>query len=469
MSEMNLKARLLRATPEFVGLRWRKLKASPVGYRLASGFGWSLAGAVLSRLLTLCSSVIVARLIGKIGVGQVGMVQSTVGMFTAFAGLGMGLTATKYVAEFRSSNPSRALNIIRLSSLVCWITGLIMTLAVALLARVLAMKTLGSPELATELLLGSGLLLLGAVNGGQMGSLAGFEAFKAIAKINFLTGLISLPLTVTFVYFWGVSGAVASLVLNQGVICLFSHFALRKETVKLGQCRPLSLSRADFKLLWHFSLPGMLCNLIYAPATWTCNAFLVNRVGGYGELGIFNAASGWLNAVTFLPGLLGQVVLPVLSHASGEGNSLRSKKVLIAATKVNVLFAVPLVLAGCLASPFIMRLYGPGFASGSSTLVLIFLIAGLVCIQGPMGQLMVASGRMWLTLGFYSVWSLSFVGLTWEWIGAGAFGMAGAKLAAQVINGLGMVAFAIWYYRSFKAGTARTPILGNDTVKDGLP
>ena len=456
MSELERK--LAAALPGFARGHWHKLKASPLGYRLAKGFGWSFVGAVLSRILTLCSSVIVARLIGKVGVGQVGMIQSTVGMFTAFAGLGMGLTATKYVAEFRTTNPGRARSIIRLSALVCWITGLIMTLVVAVMAPVLARKTLGAPELSTGLLLGSGLLLLGAVNGGQMGALAGFEAFKAIAKINLFSGLVSLPLTVAAVYFWDVPGAVCALVLNQGVACLLSHAALREEKKKLGNCPPLPLTRADYKLLWHFSLPGMLCNLIFAPANWTCNAFLVNRAGGYGELGIFNAANGWLNAVTFLPGLLSQVVLPVLSQASGEGNAQRSRKILVIATKVNALFVLPVVLAGCLASPYIMRLYGPGFQSGWSTLVLVFMTAGIVCIQGPMGQLMIVSGRMWLTLACYTVWSLSFVGLTWEWVGAGAFGMAAAKLAAQVINGLVILSFAIWYYQATKK-EAVVPVL----------
>jgi O-antigen/teichoic acid export membrane protein len=447
VAKTRFEQKLVSAISSFAKGHWHKLKASPVGYRLAKGFGWSFVGAVLSRVLTLCSSVIVARLIGKVGVGQVGMVQSTVGMFTAFAGLGMGLTATKYVAEFRTTNPGRALSIIRLSAWVCWVTGLIMTLVVAMMAPVLARKTLGGPELSIELLLGSGLLLLGAVNGGQMGALGGFEAFKAIARINFFSGLVSLPTTVAAVYFWGVPGAVCALVFNQGVTCLLSHGALLEEKAKLGASHPRPLTRADFKLLWHFSLPGMLCNLIFAPANWTCNAFLVNRAGGYGELGIFNAANGWLNAVTFLPGLLGQVVLPVLSQASGEGNSVRSRKILVTATKVNALFVAPVVLAGCLASPFIMRLYGPGFQAGWSALALLFLTAGLVCIQGPVGQLMIATGRMWLTLAMYCLWSFSFVGLTWEWVGAGAIGMAAAKLVAQVINAFCVFAFALWLLR----------------------
>ena len=72
-----------------------------MGYRLARGVFWSMAGAVISRGLMLAAWVLVARMLGKTGYGELGMIQSTVGMFGVFAGFGLGLSATKHVAEFR--------------------------------------------------------------------------------------------------------------------------------------------------------------------------------------------------------------------------------------------------------------------------------------------------------------------------------------------------------------------------------
>ena len=51
------------------------------------------------------------------------MIQSTVGMFGVFAGFGLGLTATKHVAEFRQSDPERDGLIIGLSALIAIGTG----------------------------------------------------------------------------------------------------------------------------------------------------------------------------------------------------------------------------------------------------------------------------------------------------------------------------------------------------------
>src|ERR1035441_7680402 len=76
--------------------------------RFARGAVWSLIGAALAQGANLAASVITARLLGRVQFGMYGMVQSTVGMLGVFAGLGLGLTATKYVAEFRSRDPERS-------------------------------------------------------------------------------------------------------------------------------------------------------------------------------------------------------------------------------------------------------------------------------------------------------------------------------------------------------------------------
>src|SRR6202034_32333 len=96
---------IIAVSPENVRLFWFRVRSSPLGHRLAHGTFWSLVGAVLSRLLGLFASIFVARMIGKVGLGELGIVQSTVGMFSTLAGLGLGLTATKHVAEHRIVNP----------------------------------------------------------------------------------------------------------------------------------------------------------------------------------------------------------------------------------------------------------------------------------------------------------------------------------------------------------------------------
>ena len=47
---------------------------------------WTFAGTVISRGLMFVATVAVARILGKTAYGELGMIQSTVGMFSVFAG-----------------------------------------------------------------------------------------------------------------------------------------------------------------------------------------------------------------------------------------------------------------------------------------------------------------------------------------------------------------------------------------------
>ena len=53
-----------------------------------------------------------------------------------------------------------------------------------------------APALAGELRIAGILLFFNALNGAQTGALSGFEAFRAIARINLVRGLIAFPITV---------------------------------------------------------------------------------------------------------------------------------------------------------------------------------------------------------------------------------------------------------------------------------
>jgi O-antigen/teichoic acid export membrane protein len=102
--------------------------------RFARGAFWSLLGMGIAQGLALVAAIITARLLGKVAFGEFGMVTGTVGAFGILAGLGLGLTATKYVAEHRSTDPVRAGRILGLSTQVAAVSGGTVALVLFLLA-----------------------------------------------------------------------------------------------------------------------------------------------------------------------------------------------------------------------------------------------------------------------------------------------------------------------------------------------
>src|ERR1700733_582512 len=146
MLNRTLKGRLRDLTPKFLDGLWTRLESSPLGERLLRGSFWSLLGTFASRALGLAAAILAARILGKAVYGELGIIQSTVGMLGTFAGFGMGTTATKYVAELRENNPVKAGRIIALSSLVSWGVSLVLMAGLYVAAPWLCLHTLAAPH-----------------------------------------------------------------------------------------------------------------------------------------------------------------------------------------------------------------------------------------------------------------------------------------------------------------------------------
>lgn len=429
----------MRLSPPFLRPFLTRVNASPLGLRLARGMFWNLSGTLISRFLALCASIFVSRMLGMQGFGELGIIQSTVGMLGVFAGFGLGVTATKFVAEYRNVNPEKAGRIMALSVLFAAITGVVMTLLLLLSAPWIATETLAAPELSSLLQISAGLLFLSALNGAQNGALAGFEDFRSIALVNLLGGVSSFPLMVGGVYLAGLPGAVWGLVASMGVNCILSFYALHKKARSTGVHFQYRGSLQEFSVIHSFSLPSALAGMMVGPVYWACNALLVNQPGGYEQLGMFNAANQWFAVMLFLPVVLAQVALPVLSEQMGQGNKKQSWRVTILSIKVSTLVVIPLLIVLSLGSPWLMALYGPGFGDGWPILIVVLVTAGLVTILTPMGQLLVAGNRLWAGFMMNLGWAALFLLLTLYMVDSGAFGLAIARLAAYM-------AHAIWTY-----------------------
>jgi O-antigen/teichoic acid export membrane protein len=437
---VTLRERLLGLAP-ILRPHWERLQKSPLGYRLARGAFWTLAGTVVSRGLSLLSSMLVARMVGKVGFGELGIIQSTVGMFGVLAGFGMGLAATKHVAQYRTEEPQRAGRIIVFMELVTLGSSALLFVALALAARPLAQHTLAAPQLASVLVVGGLLLPFSALNGVQTGSLSGLEAFRAIARVNLTAGLLSFPLVVAGAYLGGLMGAVAGLVASQAANCFLSHQALRAEAERFGITFPLAGCTGDRRLLWHFSLPAVLGNAASWGAGWGSSVILVNQVSGYADMGVVSVGNQWRAALMFLPGLLLNASLPMLAsetNPAGFGRTLALAHKLISAV------VLPVTLVLMLAAGAILSFYGTGFSSGRTALVYMLAAAAVSAVSSPAGSAIVARGNMWFSLGLNLINAVVYLLLSW-WLAPsrGAEGVSLALFAAYLTQAL----LGYWYLR----------------------
>jgi len=405
---------------------------SPVAKRLLRGTSWMLMATMISRVLALIGSVLVARFLGKEGFGELGMLQGTTEMFGSLAAFSLGDMAAKHVAEFRVTDPDRARRIIGMSSVVAWLTGGTMLAALMVVSPWLCRVVLNAPQLWWLFEVSAAGLLVGAVNGAQAGALMGFEAFREDAMISLYTSMAILVGRCAGAYWFGLQGAIWGQLAAGLFGCVANSFMLRKVARRFGIRLTYLGSVREMRILWHFSFPAVTGGLMITGAAWLCNAMLVHKPNGYSELGIFNAALQWYYAPLLIPGLVGRVLLPVLSERLGIGDIGESRKLLRLSITVNTVMMLPVLLLPA-ASKLIMRSYGNGFEQGWPVLALMLAAGFVLSVQMPLGHVLAASGRMWTMLAINAVFSVSLVGGSWLLINQEATGLAWARLGCNVL------------------------------------
>lgn len=401
--------------------------------RFTVGTLWAVAGAIISRGFTLLASIVCARLLGETQFGELGMIQSTVGVFGVFAGLGLGLTATKYVAEFRDRDREKVGRILALASLVAFLSSVLMTFLLFLAAHRLAIGTLVAPGLEIPLMMGTGLVFFSALNGAQTGALAGFEAYRTIALVNIWTGVFSFPLIVAGVWRWGLRGAVCGMVGALSLNWLLNNFAIRRECRRTGIRYDFSHCFQELNVLHRFSFPAFLSSLVVGPALWVCNTLLIRQPEGYSQLGIYAAADRWRLLLLFVPTSVFGMVVPVLSNLYGSGNYAGFDQVFRLNLRLNLWLALaPAVVISALALP-IMSLYGVQFRAGWPILILLAGAALPEALNNIYMARLICAHRIWWRVALDLELIVILLLLAWRWVPRwGALGLAMAYLTALV-------------------------------------
>jgi O-antigen/teichoic acid export membrane protein len=216
-----------------------------------------------------------------------------------------------------------------------------------------------------------------------------------------------------------------------------------------GQLRTSGLARKgsgwaqEWRVLRDFSLPTALAGIAVVPATWLAVSILTGQVNGLHEVATFTAASQWMSALMFLPGVVNQTMLPVLSEASRESAGNAAGASTWMTTKLNLMFTVPIAGLLSIASPFVMGMYGKQYAGSWPVLVVVVWTAMLAAVGGAVSQLLIATGRVWTGFGMNLGWACCFLAGAWLLRCDGAFGVSVARLVAYALHAVWTMAFAV--------------------------
>lgn len=429
-----------------------RLKDSVLARRFLGGAAWSGIGAVVSSGISLLSMMLVARLLGKETFGQFVVVQSTLGMMGVFAGLGIGATATRYVAELRLRDAARLSRILALTEYVELISGALVAVVLAALSDWIAQHLLHTAELATPMKIAALSVFFSAQDAYQKSILIGLEAMRSFAIGTIISALSSVPVMLLAAHWYGLNGAAWAMGLVSLLQAAISRVQMSRQLKQAGIARNPDQCWKEWPVLRDFALPALLGGLLTVPPNWACQAILANTPQGYAEVALLGVAMQWFNAVTFLPAIAGRVVLPILTERLAAGSKQQAAKVLKLAIACNLAVALPVTAGIILASHWILAAYGAQFAEGWKALDVAALVAILVVGVAPVGHVMAAANRMWVGMPPHLFWTLTYLCAAWYWAQYGAVGIISAMGLAHLLHSIWVVWYSIRHIGDLDAG-----------------
>jgi O-antigen/teichoic acid export membrane protein len=412
----------------------RTWTSSGVVRRLANDALWSLLGSVAARLLALVAAIIVARRLGAAAFGEFNLVQTTAGMLMALGGFGLDTTVTKFLAGHYRDDPAAAGRVVALSGLFAALIGGGTALLLAATAPWVARVVLGAPQLAKGLRLGALLILFAPVNATQLGVLMGLQRFRTIALVTVIASALSIPFLVAGARLGGTLGAVVGLVMSTAVTTAIYRSASLRMARACGVHPIYREAIREWRILFTYSLPTTLGNLLLAPAAWITSAIVANQPAGVREVGLFSAANQWRNAIVLVATAVGAVLFPLFARLHDSGRSRSFARAFWASVTLTAAASVAAAAGLAACSPWVMRAYGAEFHDAVRVMVMLVIAGALAAPLSIVGNAIAGAGRMWLSFGLNAGWATVLIGTSYLLRSNGAFGLAVAYAAAYALH-----------------------------------
>lgn len=358
--------------------------------KLISDSFWAVFGNGLGYALLLLAGIVIARFLGKDIYGEYGVVKTTMLYITGFATMGLGITSTKYIAEYIQKDKTIIKSLSSDAMCITFITSSIIAFLLVIFAKYLA-EYLQIPSLINPLRVLGVIIIFKALTTTQNAILAGFKKFKTIAINNVICGAYMLVASIPATYFWGLNGAFSILLSTQIInfilnfICVNKSLSLLDNQIKVNKKKELLI----------FSFPIALQESSYAICHWAGSILLV-KLSNVGELGLYSAVAQWNAIITFIPGLLSNVILSHLSsNTSDENKHDRIVKLMLCVNFCSTV--VPYIIISLL-SDFITSFYGESFSGMKSVLQVNMLCTIVLCCSNVLNSEFIVNNKTMLLM-----------------------------------------------------------------------
>ena len=346
------------------------------------------ASTYVTTALGFLVSIVIARALGPHDYGQYAYLVWLSGFLLTIGNHGLGISGIRFISEYIGrGEQAEARNIHR------WLRNQ-QTLSAAVVVVVFAISTYFFRPAGWQ---GSIFLLLGIIVVSVTGkafymfniSVAkGYKQFSVESWCNIIMssaytlGAVCLALThaslIGFAIFFGAISAA-----HMGTVTYF--FKKNGISAGTGQCQSETLTRVKSYLRWTTVLV-----VVSTLSNKTMETLLLSSLTGPAEVGFFSIATALTRGgVDLLSSTLTTMLMPLMSHAYGEGGIRKVNPILSRSLRYFAFLGLLLAGVGALWSELgVMVMYGEKYTPVVNVLRVMMLVGGLTLTEGAFGALL---------------------------------------------------------------------------------
>ncbi|MGR9200923.1 O-antigen translocase [Rhizobium leguminosarum] len=382
--------------------------------------------SLVNVALSIVRNKAMAVLLGPEGVGLMGLYGSILDIAQAIAGLGVGSSGVRQIAEAAGTDDAemiaRSATVLRRISIVL---GLLGALLLAALAFPISNFTFGDYQHAGGIALLSLAIFFRLVSAGQTALIQGLRGIADLARINVLAGLIGTAVSIPLIYLFGLQAIAPSLVVIAAASILPTWWYSRRICPHPSPMPTRQFGR-EVSALLRLGFVFMASGLLTFGAAYAIR-LIVLKEGGVMAAGLYQAAWGLGGLYAgFILQAMGTDFYPRLTAAAE--NNAECNRLVNEQAEISMLLAGPGLLGTLTLAPLMMSLfYSAEFHGAVDLLRWICLGMMLRIISWPMGFIVVAKRTQAIFFWTEVAAAVVHVGLAWLFVSL--LGTQGAGMA----------------------------------------
>ncbi len=359
---------------------------------------------IFNMIISIIKSKCIALWIGPSGVGIIGLFNSALSLVSSFTNAGIETSGVKAISA-SANHPDLLVKEYSILKRLIWFSGILGTLAVALLSPLLSRISFGNDDYTLAFVLLSLTLFFRQLTNGNLVLLQGLSKVRFLAKANLYGNVLGLLISLPLYYFLKIDGIIPSIVLSSLAALFIAFFyggKIKMEAVGLTNKEVITEGKHLIILGFSLSLIGLLTSL----SSYLLQIFISNYKS-IAEVGFYSAGITILNTyVGIIFTAMATDYYPRLAKICSD--NFQVKKLVGEQSIIAVLLLTPIVVLFLVFAPNVIRLlYSKEFLP--IVPLVCWGILGMVikAVSWSMGYILIAKGDSKLfiktSIGFNAV------------------------------------------------------------------